>query len=221
MDTREVRRIYDRLAGRYDLLVAVSEWVALRRLRAGHVARARGRVLEVAVGTGANLRHFPRGLRPAAVDASTAMLARARRRARALGVAVDFAAADAEALPFADARFDGVVSTLSVCTFPDPIRALREMSRVCRPDGRIFLLEHGRSDRGWLGRWQDRAEARSVARMGCHPNREPLELARRAGLGIVGARRTLLGIVHVIEATPAIAATPAPSGLVDRLSLSP
>ncbi|HEX7940349.1 MAG TPA: hypothetical protein VF488_01015, partial [Gemmatimonadaceae bacterium] len=70
-------------------------------------------------------------------------------------------------------------------------------------------------DRRWLGRWQDHAEARSVARIGCHPNREPLDLARRAGLGIVTARRLLLGIVHVIEATPA------PSGLVDRLSLCP
>lgn len=204
-----MRRIYDRMAGRYDLLVSVPEWLAFRRLRAGHVRRARGRVLEVAVGTGANLRHYARGVRVTAVDASEAMLARARRRARALGVAADVAAADAGMLPFAAGRFDVVVSTLSVCTFPDPVGALREMSRVCRPDGRILLLEHGRSDRRWLGRWQDHAEARSVARIGCHPNREPLDLARRAGLGIITARRLLLGVVHVIEATPA------PSGLAD------
>ncbi|HEX6536709.1 MAG TPA: class I SAM-dependent methyltransferase [Gemmatimonadaceae bacterium] len=203
MDTTDVRRIYDRIAPRYDLLVALSEWLVLRRLRRPHVRRARGRVLEVAIGTGANLPHYDRGVRLTAVDASPAMLGRARRRSVALATAADLVAADAQLLPFPAQTFDAVVSTLSVCTFPDPVAALREISRVCRPDGRIFLLEHGRSDRRWVGRWQDRGEARSVAMMGCHPNREPLELARAAGLGIVAARRHLLGIVHVIEAAPA------------------
>ena len=208
MDTRDVRRIYDRIAPRYDLLVGLSEWLVLRRLRRPHVHRARGRVLEVAIGTGANLPHYEPGVRLTAIDASPAMLGRARRRSRALATACDLVATDAQLLPFEGATFDAVVSTLSGCTFPDPVAALREISRVCRPDGRIFLLEHGRSDRRWLGRWQDRGEARSVATMGCHPNREPIELARAAGLGIVSARRHLLGIVHVIEAVPAYGAPP-------------
>ncbi len=77
------------------------------------------------------------------------------------------------------------------------------MERVRRPNGRILLLEHGRSDVGWLGRLQDRREEAHAERLGCQWNREPLELLRRAGLRPTSARRTFLGIFHEIEAGPA------------------
>jgi hypothetical protein len=76
------------------------------------------------------------------------------------------------------------------------------MARVCRTDGRVLLLEHGRSDREWLGRWQDRREDSFAKQLGCHWNRKPLDLVRKAGLKINNSRRVFFGIFHHIEAVP-------------------
>lgn len=200
--TEEIRERYERLAHRYDLMEAIPEVLVIRRLRRRLLARARGEVLEVAAGTGRNLACYPPGCRITAVDASPAMLEIARRRAARLRLDVEFHLMDGQALRFPDARFDTVVSTLTTCTYPDPVAALREMARVCRPEGRILLLEHGRSDRPRIARWQDRRADRHARTAGCHWNREPLELVRAAGLLPSLSRRTLLGVLHEIEILP-------------------
>ncbi len=122
-----------------------------------------------------------------------------------MGLARDvaFVVADAEALPFREQSFDTVVSSLALCTYVDPLAALREFSRVCRPSGRILLLEHGRSDRPWLGRFQDCRAERHARVLGCRWNREPVDLVTEAALPIRSARRLLLGTLHVIEVSPA------------------
>ena len=106
---------------------------------------------------------------------------------------------DAGQLAFGDGTFDTVVSTLGTCTFPDPVQALREMRRVCRPGGRILLMEHGRSDWPSIATWQDRRAPKHAAFLGCWWNREPVENARKAGLEPVVAKRAFFGMVHVIE----------------------
>ena len=113
-----------------------------------------------------------------------------------------FAIAGAEALPFPDHSFDTVVDSMSLCTFSDPVQALREVARVCRLDGRLLFLEHGRSDRGWLGRLQDRRATRHAERRGCDWNREPLELVRQADPKVMQSYRTFLGILYEVEARP-------------------
>jgi ubiquinone/menaquinone biosynthesis C-methylase UbiE len=123
------------------------------------------------------------------------MLARARSRGAPKVVVMD-----AGQLAFRDGSFDTVVSTLGTCTFPDPVEALREMRRVCRPGGRILLLEHGRSSRPRVAAWQDRRAAKHAGYFGCWWNREPRETVRLAGLEPRSATRTFLGMVHVIEA---------------------
>lgn len=200
---RELRAKYDAVAPVFDRMEAIMEVLGLRRWRRGLVREATGRVLEVAAGTGRNFPFYPEGIDLTAVDISPGMLAVARARARKIGRPVDLIIADAERLPFPDHAFDTVVSTMSVCTFPDPVTALREMGRVCRPGGRILLLEHGRSSVGWIGRWQDRRADRNAQYVGCHWNREPYELAREAGLQPIKARRRLLGIFHLMRLQPA------------------
>ncbi len=194
--TAEVRRAYDENASLYALFEPVAEYLGLRRVRRRLLRQATGDVLEVAVGTGANLRYYPRDCRLAAVDVGGAMLEHARRRAEKQRLNVDFRRMDAEALDFPDDHFDTVVSTMTLCTFIDPIAALQEMSRVCKPGGKILLMEHGRSCWGWLARWQDRREYQHAKQVGCHWNREPLELAEAAGLEVVYARRHFSGIFH-------------------------
>lgn len=202
MEPRELRSTYDRLAPWYDALERIPEiLLGTGRLRDLLAEPAEGRVLEVAVGTGRNLSRYPRECRIVGVDLSTGMLRRARDKP-ASGRRLGLLAMDAQALAFPDDSFDTVVDSLALCTYPDPVKALREMARVCRPDGRMLLLEHGRSDRGWLGRWQDRHEGFLAERVGCHWNRRPGRLVEAAGLDVVDDRRTLLGVFRVMEVSP-------------------
>lgn len=200
--SQELASKYDRFAPWYDWVEGVPDLLGVAKLRRRLLQRASGKVLEVAVGTGKNLEHYPAVRSIIAVDLSRQMLGAARRRSGGRSQAALFLRMDGETLAFKDGSFDTVVSSLSTCTFPDPIRALREMVRVCRSEGRILLLEHGRSDRERLGRWQDRRAERHAKQLGCHWNREPIEIARQAGLTVVTARRFFFGIFQVVEAKP-------------------
>jgi ubiquinone/menaquinone biosynthesis C-methylase UbiE len=203
--SREISEKYDRFARWYDLVEGIPDVLGVRKLRRRLLRQASGNVLEVAVGTGKNLPYYPPGCRIIAMDVSREMLNVARKRAAELSMDVSFLLADAQALPFPDHSFDTVVSSLSTCTFPEPLIALQEIARVCRTDRRVLLLEHGRSNREWLGRWQDRREDSFTKQRGCHWNREPLELVRKAGLKINNSRRVFFGVFHTIDAEPAAA----------------
>jgi hypothetical protein len=76
------------------------------------------------------------------------------------------------------------------------------MARVSKPSGQIPLLEHGRSNREWLGCWQDRYADTFAKPFGCHWNREPLEIAKVAGLKIITAQQTFFGVLHRIATAP-------------------
>lgn len=204
MDKRQIAEAYDRFAPWYDLVEGVPDWLlGIRGLRRRVLARARGRVLEVAAGTGRNLPHYPARCRLTAVDLSGGMLARLRRRLAEAGRGASVARMDTQALAFPDGVFDTVVDTMALCTYPDPRRALREMSRVCRPDGRILLVEHGRSRLPALARFQDRHDRWLVESVGCHWNRDPLELVETAGLSVRAVRRTVAGVFYALTAAPA------------------
>jgi ubiquinone/menaquinone biosynthesis C-methylase UbiE len=200
--SQEISRKYDRFARWYDCVEGILDLLGLSRLRRRLLRRASGTVLEVAVGTGKNLQFYPFDFRITGLDVSSEMLNVARKRAAKLSMDVSFLLGDAETLPFRDKRFDTVVSSLSTCTFPNPVAVLQELARVCRTDGKILLLEHGCSDRDWLGRWQDRHADQFAKPLGCQWNREPLKLVREAGLKVDEAKRSFFGIFHQIEARP-------------------
>jgi ubiquinone/menaquinone biosynthesis C-methylase UbiE len=130
------------------------------------------------------------------------MLDIARHKAENLGLLLDLQVMDAQELDFADGSFDVVVSALSTCTFPDPVAALREMGRVVKPDGRILLLEHGRSSWRLLSRFQDRGAHRHFETAGCRWNQEPLDLVQAAGLTVTDHRRSFFGVFHAVEVRP-------------------
>jgi ubiquinone/menaquinone biosynthesis C-methylase UbiE len=200
--SREISQKYDGFARWYDWVEGIPDMLGVSRLRRRLLRRASGKILEVAAGTGKNLKFYPSDCRIIALDVSLEMLNLARKRATKLSMDISFVLGDAEVLPFRDKSFDTVVSSLTTCTFPNPVTALREMRRVCKPEGKILLLEHGRSDREWLARWQDRHADKFAKPLGCHWNREPLNLVCQAGLRMNEARRTFFGIFHQIEAVP-------------------
>jgi ubiquinone/menaquinone biosynthesis C-methylase UbiE len=164
-------------------------------------SRARGDVLEVAVGTGLNLPFYQPDVRLTAVDLSSAMLDMARARAAGLGREVDLREADAQLLPFPDASFDTVVCTLSLCNIPDPQAAIGQMARVLRPAGRLLLLDHIGSN--WWPVWavQRLVEVFSVRWAGEYQTRRPLPLVQNAGFRIDESDRLKIGTVERIAAT--------------------
>jgi ubiquinone/menaquinone biosynthesis C-methylase UbiE len=144
------------------------------------IAAARGRVLEIGVGSGINLPLYgAEVIEIVAIDPSPELLALARKHA---GSRATLMPASAEALPFADASFDTVVTTWTLCSIPSAAKALREVHRVLRPDGRLLFAEHGLAPTQGMARWQHRLTPcwRCLAG-GCHLDRKIDELIAAAG----------------------------------------
>jgi len=201
----QIRLVYHRLAPGYDREQWVAESLLLRRLRRRLLGRARGRVLEVGIGTGMNLSHYATSCPVTGIDLSRPMLERALRRAYRAGRQLNVEVMDAETLAFPDQSFDTVVSTLTLCTTPEPARLLREMTRVCRDSGRVLLLEHGLSTVPAVNWLLLRLAPGHLSRYACHLTRDVVALPRQAGLRVIGQERHLFGIFSLIEAVPRIA----------------
>jgi ubiquinone/menaquinone biosynthesis C-methylase UbiE len=134
-----------------------------------------GEILEIGVGTGANIPFYPAVVgRLTAVEPSDAMRRRAVRRADARGLALDWHRGSGERLPLEDARFDSVVLVDVLCSVDDEDTVLAEAYRVLRPGGRLHFLEHGLSDDDRVSKWQRRLNGvNTVTACGCRLTREP------------------------------------------------
>lgn len=198
-----VRKTYEKMAPNYDRKIEFWERRLFADGRQWVCDRAKGDVLEIAVGTGRNLPHYPEDVRLSGIELSPAMLGIARRQAAELGRDADLLEGDAQALPFPDRSFDTVVCTLSLCTIPDDRRAIAEAERVLRPGGRLVLLEHVRSPLLGVRAFQWLLEP--IARLlgGDHLTREPLEGVRAAGFDVEALERSKLGIVERLVARKA------------------
>lgn len=174
----------------YDRLLAGTEEAGLQEMREELLREAEGRTLELGAGTGLNLPHYTASVTELVLtEPDRFMVARLRRRLAAeppAPNAVEVVEAGAERLPFEDASFDTVVSTLVFCSVDDPGEAMSELARVLRPQGRLLYLEHVRSpDSERLARWQDRLERPwGWFAGGCHPNRPTGETLRSTGLEV-------------------------------------
>ncbi len=151
---------------------------SLRGWRDALVERAEGRTLEIGCGTGRNLSRYPSGVDLFASDPDLALVIAARRRSGLRRLVV----ARAEQLPFRDAVFDTVVSSLVLCSVEDPPQSLRELRRLLVSGGSLLVLEHVRSHRPFEAKLQDLSlRPWCWFTGGCHPNRETLAAIREAG----------------------------------------
>jgi ubiquinone/menaquinone biosynthesis C-methylase UbiE len=172
-------RLYDATWGRlftaaYDRAFTATEEAGLRRMRRELLAEAKGRVLELGAGTGANIELYPdsvEGLVLAEPDPH--MMKRLRAKLAESNRAAEVVEAPAERLPLEDGSFDTAVVTLVLCTVPNPEAALAEIARVLKPGGRLLFIEHVRAEQPGLARWQDRLETPwRFLGDGCHCNRD-------------------------------------------------
>jgi ubiquinone/menaquinone biosynthesis C-methylase UbiE len=181
-------------AAMYDRMLAGVEKAGLRDRRTRLLESARGRVLEIGAGTGANLPLYGSNIEALTVTEPEApMVRRLAKHLRELSRTVELVEASAEQLPMPDGQFDTVVSTLVLCTVPDPLRALREVWRVLRPGGRFLFIEHVRSEEPKLAKWQDRLNGiNRVIAHGCNCNRSTLEMIEQAGFTVRSLEKGLL-----------------------------
>lgn len=210
-ETAELRRvaaIYDEIAPEWDARQGVVERMLMGQPMRESLARLlTGDVLEVGTGTGPTLRLLAlagndRVTSYTGVDLSAGMLDQARPHAPRLPFPVELRQMNAGDLDFDDARFDTVTCSLTLCTVPDPAQALREMARVCRPDGTIVLLEHVRARNPLLHGLQRALNPLQVRMLGCHLDRPTDRLVRDLGLTVEFERTRFFGVFHLIVAHP-------------------
>jgi ubiquinone/menaquinone biosynthesis C-methylase UbiE len=173
-------------AAGYDRLMASSERGGLAAKRTVLLGEATGRVLEIGAGTGLNLARYGDGIQELVLtEPEEPMAKRLEGKLRKSGLDARVVRAPAEQLPFEEGAFDCVVSTLVLCTVPDPAATLAELRRVLRADGRLLFLEHVRSEDPKLAGWQDRLRP-LWARFGqgCQCNRTTLSNIEGAGFRV-------------------------------------
>ncbi len=170
----------------YDRMLADSERAGLSDRRGALLAATYGSVIEIGAGTGLNLAHYPDSVRELVLlEPETAMANRLERRIASSSLPLRLVRAPAEKIPVADATFDFAVSTLVLCSVRDPQRALRELRRVLKPDGRLLFLEHVRAAERGSARQQDWIDPLwSRVGCGCHCNRDTLQAIAGAGFSV-------------------------------------
>lgn len=197
--TALTRSRYDRVAPVYDLMNLCSEFIFHRwRQWLWQQAPRRGRILEIGIGTGKNIPFHPRDAEVIGVDLSPKMLARAEQRKRKLGANTELVVGDAQALDLPDDSIDAAVATFVFCSVPDAVLGLRELRRVLRPGGRVYLLEHMRATNERIGRLMDLINPLVVRTLGFNINRRTLENLERAGWEIEATRDVGLGSIFKI-----------------------
>ncbi len=196
--TDKIRRRYDRVAKIYDIFEQPMELMSLKKWRMDIAKDLKGKVLEVGVGTGKNIPYYPEDINITAIDFSGKMLEKAREKAKNFTKKVELIQMDVQDMGFADNEFDMVFTTCVFCSVPDPIKGLMEIKRVCKPDGKIIMIEHVRSEKKVLGIIMDIFNPITVSLYGANINRQTIDNVRRAGFPDVKVKNLSGDIVKKI-----------------------
>lgn len=189
---RAIQKRYDRVSGIYNSMnrMIKDDW------RRALLSSIHGKVLEVGIGTGANLPFYPSDTEVTGIDFSLGMLNQARKKLQRLNAEnhIYLTEMDIQKLDFPGNTFDFIVSTCVFCSVPDPIQGLREIRRVCKPDGKVLMLEHMRSENPIAGLIMDMLNPLTVRLWGANINRRTLDNIRKAGL-VIDKNETLYGTI--------------------------
>jgi ubiquinone/menaquinone biosynthesis C-methylase UbiE len=195
----QTQKKWDRASRTYDLFAKVDN----RRLGSEKqrlLAKARGKMLHVAAGTGNDFKFFPPGMEIVSIDISPKMLEQARSKAAGYKGSIELREADVHDLNDADGTFDTVATIFTFCSVPNPITGLQELRRVLKPGGQILMLEHVRSTAiAPLGVMLD-LMSQLTKRIGPELNRDTVGNVQKAGFRLRHVENVYLDIVKIIEA---------------------
>jgi len=199
--TESARKTYDRIAPFYDFMEGLVERSRYNKWRELLWNKVEGsEILEVGVGTGKNFPYYPTHTQITAIDFSEKMLSRAQKKVEKQGIMVKLQQMDVQNLEFVDNTFDTVVATFVFCSVPAPIKGLMEIERVCKPGGKVLLMEHVLSANRILAWLMNLANPVVVRIMGPNINRRTVENVAKSGLKVQKVIDLALGIFKLIEA---------------------
>ncbi|MNJ43492.1 putative methyltransferase YcgJ [compost metagenome] len=198
MSNHQGVRIFDRQAKSYEKR---RKKMQLAGERSKLLRYATGKVLEVSVGAGNNFPFYPKGVHVTAVDFSPKMIEKAEEAAAECGIDCELFVSDVESLEFPENTFDTIVSTLSLCAYQRPDEVLSKMKAWVKTGGKILLFEHGISTNRTYSWFQNRLDGLSVKLLGCHQNRDILQMVNDAGIVIEHMERMMLNSVILIRGT--------------------
>jgi ubiquinone/menaquinone biosynthesis C-methylase UbiE len=185
----------------YDFFMKPLEKKRFKRIRQDLIQKAYGNVLEIGSGTGINFCFYNDVDQVTATEPSEFMIQKSEPRIKQAGVPIRLVQASAENLPFEENTFDTVVATLVFCTIPNVEKAIAEMKRVCKPDGKILLFEHVKMENSFLATLQDRLTPvwKKICD-GCYLNRETMSVIQSNDLSIIHTNEYYKGLFVSAEA---------------------
>lgn len=195
-DTFLTQRKYDRFSHFYDTFEKPAE-STYGKWRRELITPLSGKVLEVGVGTGRNLQYYNAEADVTGIELSNGMLNKARERANMLGVDVNLLHMDAQKMMIPDNSFDYIVCTFVFCSIPDQIAALNEMKRVCKPNGKILMIETVLSRNMAIASVQKIISPFFKTFLGYSVSRNTIESIKAAGLEIKS--ETSLGLFDIFR----------------------
>jgi ubiquinone/menaquinone biosynthesis C-methylase UbiE len=195
----DVAEKYDKFAKWYNIVEGIGE-LFIGRYRKRMLKNVRGKILEIGIGIGANLKYYGEECNIYGIDISSEMLNRARKRAEKLGKKVRLKLSSVQENNFRDERFDYVVDSLGFCTYENPVSVLNNVKKLLNKNGRILMIEHGESDNEFFRWLQRKREKKHFEKLGCSLSRDHIYIVKKAGFKIEKVERKLFGIIYIIKA---------------------
>lgn len=182
---KTVEKKYNRFSIVYDLLEWPVEKLLFGRWRKRIIGAAKGNILEVGVGTGKNLPYYGRKAKVTGIDISSGMLGKAIEKNKKLKMNCSLLLMDAENMKLGNNSFDTALCTFILCSVPNPVKTLKEMRRVCKPNGKIIMIEHVLSKNRLISLWQKLHNPITRWLVGVNIDRDTAGNIKKAGLEIV------------------------------------
>lgn len=178
---QNIKNRYNRIAKFFDALEIPMGTSGFAKWRKEMVSQATGKTLEVGVGTGKNIPFYPENIDLTAIDFSKKMLGKAKAKYQDSPLKINFLEMDVQNMSFEDNTFDTVITSCVFCSVPDPVKGLKEIKRVLKPDGQLIMLEHVRSNGKVLGKLMDWFNFIPLNIMGANINRKTKQNLIKAG----------------------------------------
>lgn len=203
VDNEKTKRRYDRIAPYFDALEGFLEGLFFSDWRKTLWSKVQGEhILEVGVGTGKNFPYYPENSRITALDFSEKMLERAKAKQLRKNVKVELELMDVQSLCYADNSFDTVIATFVFCSVPQPNRGLQELYRVCKPGGKVLLLEHVLSSKPMMAKMMNLINPLIAVVFGANINRQTVKSVQSCGFQKVSldpASRDMIKLIQAIK----------------------